>query len=345
MNSGRTRGAARYTGTPAPHRFKAGFGPAFLLNGRPMQGMPRYLRHALAGLWLLAACGGTGAAEIAAPYVPTAPSVVERMLELAKVSADDYVIDLGSGDGRIVIMAARRYGARAHGIEFDAQLVALARENAKAAGVGDRASFEEADLWTADLSRATVVTIYLLSRSTLKLRNRLIELKPGTRIVSHAGSMGEWKADHFEMLDVKDKVRADAPGRTYLYLWTVPAKVGGTWRWSATLAGATRDYELTLTQIFQKVAGTVRAGTSKAALEEAKLAGEHITLAFTTEVGGRAVQHRLEGRVQGASIIGTMRVAGAGGGTMEWKAVRTGEPVASSAAAASAAYARPAAIW
>jgi SAM-dependent methyltransferase len=276
----------------------------------------------LHGLWLLVYFSGLQAAEIAAPYVPTAPSVVERMLELAKVGPGDYVIDLGSGDGRIVIAAARKYGARAHGIEFEPQLVALAKANAKEAGISERATFEEGDLWTADLSRATVVTIYLLSRSTMKLRDRLFELAPGTRIVSHAGSMGEWKADHFEMLEVKDKVREDAPSRTYLYLWTVPAKAGGTWRWSSGVRGVTRNYELALSQHFQKLTGTARAGAARASLEEATLHGERMRVTFTAELDGRPVRHLLEGRVHGDSVEGTLTIAGDTGNPLPWQATR-----------------------
>jgi protein-L-isoaspartate O-methyltransferase len=296
--------------------------PAFLLIRRLMQRMPHHSRLTFLGLALLAYLSGACGAEIAAPYVPTAPSVVDRMLDVARVGPNDYVIDLGSGDGRIVITAARKYGARAHGIEFEPRLVSLARANAKAAGVSERATFEEGDLWTADLSKATVVTIYLLSRSTMKLRDRLFELAPGTRIVSHAGSMGEWKADHFEMVDVKDKVREDAPSRTYLYLWTVPAKVAGTWRWSSAIDGVSRTYELAVSQQFQKLTGTARAGVARARLDEAMLRGERMSIAFTAELDGRPVRHLLEGRVEGDSVVGTLTIAGDGGGPLSWKATR-----------------------
>ena len=289
-----------------------------------MHRLPHSVTAILLALPLLLACGATRSAEIAAPYVPTAPSVVERMLEIAGVRPDDYLIDLGSGDGRIVITAARKYGTRGHGIEFEPDLVALARKNARAAGVSDRATFEEADLWTADLSKATVVTIYLLTRSTLKLRERLLELRPGTRIVSHAGSMGEWKADHFEMLDVRDKVRTDAPSRTYIYFWTVPARVAGVWRWSAALGGATQKYELTLSQQFQNVTGTVRAGGFEMPLDEAKLEGERISLAFTAEIAGQRVRQRLEGRVQNGEIVGTIVAGSTAERSVGWKAVRVG---------------------
>lgn len=272
---------------------------------------------------LLVVAGNVHAAEIAAPYVPTAPSVVERMLEIAKVGPQDYVIDLGSGDGRIVILAAKKYGARALGVEIDPPLVALATANARAAGVSDRVSFYEGDLFTADLSKATVVTIYLLKIATMKLRAALLELKPGTRIVSHAASMGEWKADHFEMLDVKDRVRDDAPIKTYIHFWIVPAKVAGNWRWSLPAGTGTQDYELTLAQQFQSISGTLRVGGREIALDESSLKGDLITLAFTAEVGGKALAHRLTGRVTGNSIAGTADLKGDRGQEQtKWNATR-----------------------
>ena len=283
----------------------------------------------LAGRWLLAVsallavAGNVHAAEIAAPYVPTAPSVVERMLEIAKVTPQDYVIDLGSGDGRINILAAKKYGARGLGIEIDPQLVALATANARAAGVSDRVSFYEGDLFAADLSKATVVTIYLLKIATMKLRSKLLDLKPGTRIVSHAASMGEWPAEHFEMLDVKDRVRPDAPIKTYIHFWIVPAKVAGNWRWSLPVGTGTQDYELTLAQEFQAISGTLRVGGREIALDEGKLEGDRIMLAYTAEVGGKALVHRLAGRVSGQSITGTAEFkAERGQGPAKWNATR-----------------------
>ena len=280
-------------------------------------------RWLLAALAVLAVAGNVRAAEIAAPYVPTAPSVVERMLEIVKVGPQDYVIDLGSGDGRINILAAKKYGARGLGIEIEPKLVALATANALAAGVGDRVSFYEGDLFTADLSKATVVTIYLLKIATMKLRSKLLDLKPGTRIVSHAASMGEWKADHFEMLDVKDRVRDDAPIKTYIHFWIVPAKVAGKWRWSLPVGTGTQDYELTLAQEFQKISGTLRVGGREIALDESKLEGDRVTLAYTAEVGGKALVHRLAGRVAGQSIAGTAEFKEERGqGPSKWNATR-----------------------
>lgn len=155
------------------------------------------------------------------PYVPTTEEVVEQMLEIAKVSNKDIVFDLGSGDGRIPITAVKKYNAlKATGVEINPDLVKESQENAKKAGVSDRVKFLQQDLFKTDFSDATVVTLYLLPEVNLKLRPKLLkELKPGTRIVSHAFDMGDWKPDRVER--VKDK-----NGRTYtLYLWTVPQNV------------------------------------------------------------------------------------------------------------------------
>ncbi|MDV2993687.1 MAG: hypothetical protein N4J56_003341 [Chroococcidiopsis sp. SAG 2025] len=149
------------------------------------------------------------------PYVPTPQPVVDAMLKLANVGKNDVIYDLGSGDGRIPITAAQRYGARGVGIEIDPQLVQEANRNAKTAGVSDRVQFSQQDLFQTDMSEATVVTLYLLTQNNLKLRPKLLqELKPGTRIVSHNYGMGDWKPERVEQID----------GRT-IYLWTVPEKI------------------------------------------------------------------------------------------------------------------------
>ena len=277
-----------------------------------MERMPRTSSLVCLGLSLVVACAAARGAEIAAPYVPTAPSVVERMLEVAKVGPQDFVIDLGSGDGRINITAAQKRGARGFGIEIDRELIAKATANARAAGVSDRVSFIEADLFTADLSQATVVTIYLLKRATMKLRDRLFELKPGTRIVSHAASMGEWRADHFEMLDVKDKVRPDAPSKTYIHYWVVPAKVGGTWRWSVNTPEGAQECELRLVQQFQALSGSLRVGDKEYAIEEGKLEGARILLRTAETRGGTGERYQLFGQVADASITGTLSILDGG---------------------------------
>lgn len=285
--------------------------------------MRRFLSVALAAQVLPFLASAALSVEIAAPYVPTAPSVVERMLEIARVGPDDYVIDLGSGDGRIVIVAAKKHGARGHGIEIDPQLVAQANANARAAGVSDRASFYEADLFAADLSKATVITMYLLTRATIKLRSRLLELKPGTRIVTNASSMGEWKPDHFEMIEVKDRVRSDAPRKTYIQFWIVPAKVAGVWRWSVPDGSETRHYELALSQQFQMISGTLRSGDQEVAIEKSNLEGDRISVVFSAELGGSVSEHRLVGNINGDDITGTISVMSPGGlRRLAWNAKR-----------------------
>ena len=152
-------------------------------------------------------------------WVPTQDKLVEAMLDMAKVTPADFVMDLGSGDGRIVIAAAKR-GARALGIEYNPDMVELSKRKAKEAGVSDKASFVKADIFESDLSRATVITMYLLPNLNLKLRPALLELRPGTRIVSHDFTMGDWEAD--------ETISADA---ATAHLWIVPAKVDGLWTW------------------------------------------------------------------------------------------------------------------
>src|SRR5688572_6149446 len=161
------------------------------------------------------------------PFVVSPEEVVDRMLRIADVGAGDYVIDLGSGDGRIVIGAARR-GARAFGIDIDPSLVAKARENAKAAGVADRAEFASQDLFDTDLSKASVVTMYLLPEVNLKLRPRLLTLKPGTRLVSHDWNMREWEPDETIELRTPEKP-VGLGGKSRIHLWIVPADARGRW--------------------------------------------------------------------------------------------------------------------
>lgn len=182
------------------------------------------------------------------------------MLDLAKVTPADYVIDLGSGDGRIVIAAAKR-GTTATGFEFNPDMVELSRRNAEKAGVSGKATFVTADLFESDFSKATVITMYLLPQLNLKLRPTLLSLKPGTRIVSHAFTMGEWSADQ----------TVEQEGRT-AYLWIVPANVEGSWICKTPSGSA----ELTLTQQFQSVRGTLKRAGAEMTIGDVKLEGTHI---------------------------------------------------------------------
>ena len=158
-------------------------------------------------------------------WVPTPQALVNKMLDMAKVTPKDYVIDLGSGDGRTVITAAKR-GARALGIEYNADMVALSKRNAAKEGVADRVQFIQADLFQSDFTQATVITMFLLEEINLKLRPQILELKPGTRVVSNSFTMGEWKPDEIATLEKKDHCKVSCTA----YLWIVPAKVEGTSR-------------------------------------------------------------------------------------------------------------------
>jgi protein-L-isoaspartate O-methyltransferase len=165
-----------------------------------------------------------------APFITTPDDVVERMLRFAGTGPQDFVIDLGSGDGRFVIAAARQFGARSHGIELDPQLVEKSRQNARAAGVADRATFQQGDVLVADISPATVVTVYLLPSLLYRLQARFLqELKPGTRVVSHAFPLLSWKPDRSETMRIA-KPHAGQGDESTMFLWIVPAEVRGTWR-------------------------------------------------------------------------------------------------------------------
>jgi precorrin-6B methylase 2 len=213
-------------------------------------------------------------------WVPTPDDLVEAMLDMAKVTPDDIVMDLGSGDGRIVIAAAKR-GARATGFEFNPNMVALSKKNAEKAGVSDKASFENADIFTSDFSKATVITMYLLPNLNIKLRPTILGLKPGTRVVSHAFTMEDWAADQ----------TIEKEGRT-AYLWIVPAKVEGIWKWQ----NGTGQAELKLSQQFQAFEGTLTLNGKESAIENAMLVGDRISFhAGNQEYSGQVKGDRIEG--------------------------------------------------
>ena len=283
----------------------------------------RLCRRATLGVaFMLVAAIAASATEPSVPYVPTPPEVVERMLEMAKVGPQDYLIDLGSGDGRIVVTAARKFGARGFGVDLNPVRIRESIENAAKAGVSDRVAFYQRDLFETDLSDATVITMYLLPRVNIELRPRLLELKPGTRLVSHDFSMDDWKPDAYVDMEVKEKY-GSAPGSSSIYFWVVPARVAGTWRWQLTVGGGSRIYELMLDQKFQTISGTVRVGGRSVKLENAGLRGDRISFGFSAEVSGSPVKHEFSGRVAGNAIDGTVRLAGGRTqGQLEWNATR-----------------------
>jgi precorrin-6B methylase 2 len=225
-------------------------------------------------------------------WVPTPQELVEKMMDLAKVTANDYVIDLGSGDGRTVITAAKR-GARALGIEYNPDMVELSKRNAAKEGVGGKANFMKADIFESDFSQATVITMYLLPQLNVKLRPKILDLKPGTRIVSHAFTMEEWTADQTDSFESRTA-----------YLWIVPAKVEGTWRLA--------QGELMLKQNFQVLAGTLKTGGNTLTVANGRLRGDQISFS-----AGNA---EYTGRVNGNTIQGTVKGSSAG----SWSATRVG---------------------
>ena len=229
-------------------------------------------------------------------WVPTNQKLVDKMLDMAKVTANDHVIDLGSGDGRTVITAAKR-GATAQGIEYNPDMVELSKKNAEKEGVTAKATFEKADLFETDFSKATVITMFLLPSINLKLRPKLLDMKPGTRVVSNSFDLGEWTADQTE------SVSDDCTSHCTAYFWIVPAKVEGTWQ--------TPQGELKLEQKYQVVSGTLKNGNVIAPVTNGKLTGDQI--AFT------AAGTRYTGTVNGNTIEGK---SNAGGKEADWKATK-----------------------
>jgi precorrin-6B methylase 2 len=232
-------------------------------------------------------------------WVPTPQSLVDKMLDLAKVTPADYVIDLGSGDGRTVITAAKR-GARALGIEYNPDMVALSQRNAAKEKVSNKATFMKADLFASDFSQATVITMFLLPDINLKLRPKILDLKPGTRIVSNSFTMGEWQHDRSVHASEDEGCRSYCTA----YLWIVPAKVAGSWKLPAG--------ELTIKQSFQMITGTLTAN-GKATPIKGRMSGDQIRF--------KADDAEYRGRVGTNGIKGTFK---ARSGTGDWSATRAG---------------------
>lgn len=269
------------------------------------------------GVWLtafipavFAASAFIGDAEIPTPYLPSTPVAVEEMLRLADVRASDVVVDLGSGDGRVPITAARAFGARGFGVDIDEKLVAESNENARKAGVQDRVKFFQRDVFKTDIREASVVTLYLLSGLVNRLKPKLLsELRPGTRIVAHDFGFKDWTPDKSVNIS-----------KNY-YLYIVPAPVGGAWRLAANLPTGEFTYELEIGQDHQKIRGGVRtAGAGFLPLFEAQLAGDTIRFVIVDE--GQA--HHFEGRVRGSLMEGRVR-SGIGREQTErtWRAERS----------------------
>ena len=280
-----------------------------------MQERPRIGRAGLGaalllGAGMLAAGRGSQSAPAGAPaphkpdviYKGTPYPTVNAMLEVARVKKGEVVYDLGSGDGRIVIAAAKRYGARGVGVEIDPKLIALSNENAKKAGVADRVRFVQQDLFAMDFKDADVVTLYLLPQLNRRLRPKMLrELRPGTRVVSHAFDMGDWKPDK--------TVR-----KYTVHYWVIPAQVAGTWQ--GTAAGGER-FALDLKQTYQTATGTLRLGDRTLPLTSARLDGDRLS----ATAAGQSGAIRLSGRVRGGGMQGTLEGTA---GRRAWTATRDG---------------------
>jgi hypothetical protein len=263
-------------------------------------------KRLLATALLLVAPGlGAQEGEGDVVYVPTPQEVVEEMLSMANVGPGDYVIDLGSGDGRIVITAARKHGARGFGVDLDRYLLKQANENARAAGVADRARFIEQNLFETDLTPATVITSYLLPEMNLKLRPKILGLKPGTRIVTHDYDMDEWFPDAQKVIPVPGKEVGDE-GKSYIFFYIVPARMAGQWL-SELEHGRNRVvYDFFFDQEFQFVEGMARVGAREGKIPEFKLVGDQVDFTTRVVVEGKVMPHRFMGKVKSETIEGSV---------------------------------------
>jgi hypothetical protein len=248
--------------------------------------------------------------ELDTPYVPTPQVVVDRMLDMAQLKSGETVIDLGSGDGRIMIEAARKYGARGFGVEIDPKLVKISNERALEAGVADRVKFLQQDLFKTDFHEANVLTLYLLPDVNLALRPKILaELKAGARVVSHDYNMGDWRPDAEETIPAPDK-KVGARKESQVYLWTVPAKVDGDWKFELSGGVKSRRTRLSLKQKYQMVSGTVElTGQGDVPLSGGKLRGNELRLTLPPGAVDRGPVEMV-GRVNGDTLAGTLRKGG-----------------------------------
>jgi len=260
--------------------------------------------------------------DLDVPFVPTNYEVVDEMLRIADVGKDDILYDLGCGDGRIVVTAAKKYGTRGVGIDIDPERIAESIENAKKENVTDRVQFIEQNLFEADFSEATVVTMYLLSSVNLEMRPKLFQqLKPGTRIVSHDFSMGDWEPDE----------QTEVGGNEYyghsVYFWIIPANVTGDWSWTVSSGSNNKQYMLKINQYFQKLDGLITIESAQFPSENLSITGDLVQFSLEDEVGGRKVSMNFKGRVNGNIIEGTIERTGVTPRIIKWQAHRDSDTV------------------
>ena len=280
-------------------------------------------RVAIKGLLLILMSGmgflwaaGPGFAQSRVPdvhYEPTPQLIVEDLLKMAEVNRTDIIYDLGCGDGRFVITAAKKYGARGVGIDIDPERIKESNQNARVAGVMDKVKFIEADLFETDIREATVVALYLLPEMNMQLRPKLLkDLKPGSRVVSHEFDMYDWPPDKTGKL-----------GRNKYYLWVVPTDVAGKWRWTFPSAKGEDQFLLALTQKFQDIDGKIITPIQTVSPLEAYLMGDQIGFLLRYRPSGKTVEMRFRGQVIGNTITGTVEVnSGPFAGKHKWTARR-----------------------
>lgn len=257
------------------------------------------------------------------PYVPTPQAVVDEMLDLARVGPEDFVMDLGSGDGRIVLTAASRYRAHGIGVDIDSELVDLSNAEARRRGVEKLVKFHQQDMLQTRISEASVITLYLLPEMMHSLRDRIYtELRPGARVVSHDFSFIEWMPDRTVTLDVPEKYHMPGAWKSTVYLWVVPARVDGRWR-AAISDGGGENFVITITQKFQRFEGHALHGGARTALKDGQLEGTRIRFVLNELKGGRKVSREFLGIVDGDTIRGSITSQN---GTVPWMATRVNPP-------------------
>ena len=253
------------------------------------------------------------------PYVPTPQTVVDEMLKMANVTAKDFVVDLGSGDGRMIITAARTFKAAGLGVDIDRTLVELSNKQAQADGVADRAKFIEQDMFKADIAKATVITLYVLPDFMEKLRPKLLaELKPGTRIVAHDYYMSGWYPDRQFTLTVPEKVKANGTDKAYLYLWIVPSIVRGNWSVEFDHGGSARQMiAVEFTQQYQMINASAENLAGPLKIDNMSLRGDQIS--FDVALGSSS--YRFTGKVTDGKMEGSAVTAG-GARPLPWRAAK-----------------------